>query len=107
MKLLFIRLAWRNVFLHGKKSALAVLAVAACCFTLNIFQGYIRGAEVIFEDSYAKRTMLGDLIVRKAGLHHVLSSEPEDLLGPEEQNFLEDFYAKLARFHRGVQGLAN
>jgi len=93
MNQLFIRMAWRNIFLHSKKSALAVLAVAACCFSLNIFQGYIRGAEVIFEDSYAKRSMFGNLLVRKAGVHHALSSEPEDLLSIEEQQTLEGFLA--------------
>lgn len=94
MILLFARMAWRNVFLHGKKSALAVLAVAACCFSLNIFQGYIRGAEVIFEDSYAKRSMFGNVLVRKAGVHHVLSAEPEDLLSREEQGAIEELLAR-------------
>lgn len=88
----FLRMAWRNVFLQGKKSALAVLAVAACCFSLNIFQGYIKGSELIFDDSYSKRSMFGDLIVRKSGVHHAFSTEPEDLLAPEEQAFLNDFF---------------
>jgi ABC-type lipoprotein release transport system permease subunit len=94
MIFLFARMAWRNVFLHGKKSALAVLAVAACCFSLNIFQGYIRGAEVIFEDSYAKRSMFGNILVRKAGVHHVLSAEPEDLLSKDEQAVIEELFAE-------------
>ena len=94
MILLFARMAWRNLFLHGKKSALAVLAVAACCFSLNIFEGYIHGAEIIFEDSYAKRSMFGNILVRKSGLHHVLSAEPNDLLNAEEQSAVEEILKK-------------
>ena len=82
---IFISLAWRNIWYSPRKSALAILAVATCYFSLNLFQGYIHGAEAIFNDSYEKRNMLGDLIVRRNSTQHFLAIEEADLLTKEEQ----------------------
>jgi putative ABC transport system permease protein len=88
----FIRMAWRNIFYSPRKSALAVLAVGACYFSLNLFQGYIQGTEVIFNDSYEKRSMFGDLLVKRSGTRHMFSAEEEDLLSKEEQEKLAEYF---------------
>lgn len=90
----FIRMAWRNIFYSPRKSALAILAVGACFFSLNLFQGYILGTEVIFNDSYEKRSMFGDLLVKRSGTRHFLSAEEGDLLSLEEQKYLEEYFAR-------------
>jgi putative ABC transport system permease protein len=90
----FFRMAWRNIFYSRRKSALAVLAVSACYFSLNLFQGYIHGSESIFNDSYEKRSMFGDLLVKRSGTRHSLSLEIEDLLSNEEQIFLQRHFAE-------------
>lgn len=89
MKKIFALMAWRNLFYNRRKSLLAILAVAACCFSLSLFQGYISGSEVIFQDSYSQRSMLGDLIVRRSGTIHFLSADAENFLSLEEQQFVE------------------
>jgi putative ABC transport system permease protein len=86
---LFRRMAWRNILRNSRKSGLAVLAVAACYFSLNLFQGYIQGTEAIFLDSYEKRSMFGDILIRRKGVHHFLSMDKGDLLSAGEQGKLE------------------
>jgi putative ABC transport system permease protein len=88
---LFLPMAWRNIWYAPRKSLLAILAVATCYFSLNLFQGYIHGAEAIFNDSYEKRNMLGDLILRRHGTQHFLVMDEKDLLTREDQENITQF----------------
>jgi FtsX-like permease family len=91
---LFLRMAWKNVLLYRRKSLLAVAAVATCYFALNVFEGYIQGAESIFEDSYSRRSMLGDLIIRREGLTQAISVEEESLIPKAQQTVVEELLHK-------------
>ena len=109
----FAKISFRNILYAPRKSLLAILAVSACYFSLNIFQGYIAGSEIIFLDSYSQRSMLGDLVIRKSGIRHMLSMDPDDLVSEEEQAKIDAILQKIGgvdikvRFLRVIGTLTN
>ncbi|MEQ1878985.1 MAG: FtsX-like permease family protein [Bdellovibrionia bacterium] len=86
MKLFFslIKIAWRNVRQNRRKSRVALLAIASGYMSLNLFQGYISEAEVMFEETYSRRAMYGDLIVTKSGAERFF-------LDDRDQRFVDHF----------------
>jgi ABC-type lipoprotein release transport system permease subunit len=90
MRWIFLAMGWRNMFYHRQKSILALSSVAACFFSLNFFQGYIAGSHVIFNDSYEKRSMLGDLVLTKNPKGLAAEETVEKILSKNEQEKLEE-----------------
>lgn len=80
------KIAWRNVRQNRRKSAIALLAIASGYMSLNLFQGYISEAEVMFDDTYSRRAMFGDLLVTKTG-------EERLALDENDQQFIDHFLA--------------
>lgn len=60
-----LKLAARNVWLNARQSRAALLALAAGFVALAVFQGYIKDVEQMYEDTFARRGMLGDLVIER------------------------------------------
>lgn len=82
-----VKIAWRNVVQNRRKSAIALLAIASGYMSLNLFQGYIAEAEIMFEETYSKRAMLGDIVIQK----ETDGAEERLLLDEHDQRFINHF----------------
>src|SRR4051812_26232148 len=56
-------MAVRNLTGNWRHSLAAVLSMASAFLALSLFQGYIGEVVGMYEDTYEKRSMLGDLLV--------------------------------------------
>src|SRR4051812_15210000 len=66
MGLVLIKMAIRNLTLNWRHSLAALLSMASAFIALSLFQGYIGEVVGMYEDTYQKRGMLGDLLVLPA-----------------------------------------
>jgi putative ABC transport system permease protein len=62
-RLFVLRLAARNLRLNYKKSLAALVSIVAGFMSINLFEGYMSGAEDIFNVTYEQRFAYGDLTV--------------------------------------------
>jgi putative ABC transport system permease protein len=60
-----LSLSLKNVLQNHRKSRLALLSIASGFLSLNLFQAYIHDSELLFETNYSKRSMLGEILIRK------------------------------------------
>ena len=56
-------IAYKNVILNWRLSFAALTAVVTAFMCLALFQGYIRGVDQIYVESFAQRFMYGDVIL--------------------------------------------
>lgn len=82
MKLL-IKLAFKNILNYSKQSKSTLLSISAAFISLVIFQGYIKDVDLVIQDEYSSRTMLGDFLI-----------ENKDILSPEAKKEPWKFYLK-------------
>lgn len=60
---LVLKLAFRNVILNRWKNTLAMISIVAGFMSVNLFEGYMRGARELFEESYVERMFYGDFLI--------------------------------------------
>ncbi len=85
----FIRIAFRNLSRHWRRSLAAILSIASGFMALNLFEGYIADAENLFDITYSQRLMYGDILIQRKdafqngmwddGTHQISSLELEQL----------------------------
>lgn len=68
--MLFPKIAWRNLFLHRRKSLSALLAIMMAFGALSLFEAYIHDVKQLYNITFAKRQMLGSLVIEKAKNPH-------------------------------------
>lgn len=65
---MILTLAWRNLWKHRKKSAIALFMLACAFAALSLFEGYNREIASRYEEIFSQRQMLGDVIIERNGL---------------------------------------
>jgi len=86
------KIAWRNLFLHGRKSVAALLSIALASIALSLFSGYIHNVRRLYDATFARRQMLGDLVVERAGIKHPgKAGLDEQALDVAEQAWLDAY----------------
>lgn len=86
------KIAWRNLFLHRRKSLSALLAIMLAFASLSLFEGYIHDVKYLYEVTFARRQMLGTLLIEKAGIAHPGKAGVDDAaLGTAEQAWIDSF----------------
>lgn len=94
MKLLF-KLAFKNIINYSKQSKSTLLSISAAFISLVIFQGYIKDVDLVIQDEYSRRTMLGDFLIENK---NVLS--PEAKKEPWLFNLTEEEQMKVKKILR-------
>ncbi len=61
------RIAIRNVLRHWRHSLATILAIASSFTAVSIFDGFLQELYTQLDDGYAKRGMLGDILIQKEG----------------------------------------
>ena len=99
---LLLKIAFRNVFLHFRRSVAAVIAIASAFTSLLLFEGYMAETKAMYVATYSQRQMLGDLLVERANLLSPgKASADENGLTLAEQSAIESYLrANFAVFSR-------
>lgn len=64
---LVVKLAWRNVVLNRRKNIVAMISIVAGFMSVNLFEGYMRGAHELYQESYEERMFYGDFLIHHEG----------------------------------------
>ncbi len=67
--MVFWKIAVRNVAKNWRHSLSALLSLSASFVSLVLFDGYISELKRMYDDSYKHRSMLGQLLIEKPGVH--------------------------------------
>lgn len=96
MKLL-IKLAFKNILNYSKQSKSTLLSISAAFISLVLFQGYIKDVDLVIQDEYSRRSMLGDfLIENKVSLSPEAKKEPwKYYLTVSDQKQIKDLTKKF------------
>lgn len=96
--MVFWKIAFRNVKKNWRHSLSALLSISASFVSLVLFDGYIDDLKQMYEDTFRHRSMLGDLLIEKPGIH-----EKQGLADPwmfslyeEDQNRINLFLERHA-----------
>ena len=106
-KLIFIfRLAYRNLKLNYKKNLAALISIVAGFMSINLFEGYMKGAQDIFNENYEYRFTYGDLTIHHSdafnnsiffdGINYISKKTQDQLIEHlQSTNRVEIFVRKL------------
>jgi len=90
---MLVKIAWKNLFIHGRKSLAAFLSIALASISLSLFAGYIHNVRSLYDATFARRQMLGDVVVERAGIAHPGRAGINDqALDVPEQTWLEAYF---------------
>lgn len=95
--MMMLKLAWRNLLLHRKKSAVALLSIATAFVSLSLFEGYIHDIVEMYDDTFSPRQMLGDVIIeRKDVTRQGKSGLDAESMSPDEQEWIDQYFGANA-----------
>lgn len=104
--LIFIKVAFRNLMRHWRRSLGAILSIASGFAALNLFVGYIADAENVFQETYSKRLMYGDILVhRKDAYQEGIWDDGTRVMEPAVQQKVEEILSKTGKIDSFVRFL--
>jgi putative ABC transport system permease protein len=109
-----IKIAFKNVFKHWRKSFAAILLIATGFAAVSLFEGYIVNIERTFKDLYSQRLMYGDFLINRTdAFQNGIWDDGTHLLSTELQKEIETLLKQsdqvdgYARFLNGTGLISN
>jgi putative ABC transport system permease protein len=102
---LYSEIALRNISRHWRRSLAAILSLASGFAAINLFEGYIRDVENIFDQTYSKRLMYGHVLVQPNNAVEGGLGDNIHLIDPDQQRQLKEILASTNEVTTTVQFL--
>ncbi len=92
---IILKIAFRNVILHWRKSLAAIVSLAAGLVSIVMFQGYMDDVKRMYIETFRSRMMYGDVIIEhESQLTPEGRAEPwKYSISPENQKLINQFLA--------------
>lgn len=104
---MILKMAFKNLKSHGRKNLIALIAIASGFISINLFEGYIEGAQKLFKENYEVRNAYADFIIHHENAYkdsiifddtnYITKQEQDKLLGfLEQQSSIETVLRRLS-----------